>query len=65
MKVPQGVALDIQETSPLLGFDSKVNGCHQADGITDSNLVIITAGLPRKDGMSRSDVFRCKHQNYR
>ena len=34
--VPQGVALDIQETSPLLGFDTKVNGCYQANGITDS-----------------------------
>ncbi len=55
--VPQGVALDIQETAPLLGFDTKVNGCHQANGIADSNLVIITAGLPRKDGMSRSDVL--------
>jgi len=55
--VPQGVALDIQETAPLLGFDTKVNGCHQAEGIKDSNLVIITAGLPRKDGMSRSDVL--------
>ncbi len=55
--VPQGVALDIQETAPLLGFDTKVNGCHQANGITDSNLVIITTGLPRKDGMSRSDVL--------
>lgn len=55
--VPQGVALDIQETAPLLGFDTKVNGSHQADGVKDSNLVIITAGLPRKEGMSRSDVL--------
>ncbi len=56
--VPQGVALDIQETAPLLGFDTRVNGCHQAEGVKDSNLVIITAGLPRKDGMSRSDVLQ-------
>ena len=55
--VPQGVALDIQETAPLLSFDTKVNGSHQPEGIEGSNLVIITAGLPRKDGMSRSDVL--------
>jgi malate dehydrogenase len=55
--VPQGVALDIQETAPLLGFDTQVNGCHQAEGIKDSELVIITAGVPRKVGMTRSDVL--------
>lgn len=55
--VPQGVALDIQETSSLLGFDTKVNGCHQIEGVKDSGLVVITAGLPRKQGMSRSDVL--------
>lgn len=56
--VPQGVALDIQETAPLLRFDTQVNGCHQAEGVKDSDLVIITAGLPRKEGMSRSDVLQ-------
>jgi malate dehydrogenase len=56
--VPQGVALDIQETAPLLEFDTKVNGCHQPEGVADSNLVIITAGFPRKEGMSRSDVLQ-------
>jgi len=56
--VPQGVALDIQETAPLLGFDTKVNGCHQPEGVEDSDLVIITAGFPRKEGMSRSDVLQ-------
>lgn len=55
--VPQGVALDIQETAPLLGFDTKVNGCHHPEGLEDADLVIITAGLPRKEGMSRSDVL--------
>jgi malate dehydrogenase len=55
--VPQGIALDIQETSPLLSFDTQVNGCHEPEGVKDSDLVIITAGVPRKVGMSRSDVL--------
>jgi malate dehydrogenase len=55
--VPQGVALDIQETAPLLGFDTRVNGCHNPDGLKDSELIVITAGLARKPGMSRSDVL--------
>lgn len=56
--VPEGVALDIQETAPLLGFDTKVNGCNQSEGVSGSELVIITTGLSRKDGMSRSDVLQ-------
>lgn len=55
--VPQGVALDIQETAPLLGFDTQVNGCHSAEGITDSDIIVVTAGIPRQPGMSRSDIL--------
>ncbi len=55
--VPQGVALDIQETAPLLRFDTRVDGCHQAEAIKDSDLVIVTAGVPRKAGMTRSEVL--------
>ena len=55
--VPQGVALDIQETAPLLGFDTQVQGSHDASAVADAQLVVITAGLPRKPGMSRSDVL--------
>jgi malate dehydrogenase len=55
--VPQGVALDIQETSPLLGFDTRVNGCNLPEGLKDSGLVIVTAGVPRKVGMTASDVL--------
>ena len=61
--IPQGVALDIQETAPLLGFDTRVNGCHQADGVKGSDLVIITAGLSRKEGMSRTDGLQAKIRN--
>jgi malate dehydrogenase len=52
-----GAALDIQETAPLFGFDSRVNGDTDPGVIADAELVIITAGLPRKPGMSRSDVL--------
>jgi malate dehydrogenase len=55
--MPQGVALDIQQAAPLLGFDTRVNGSHKPESVKDSDLVIITAGLPRKEGMSRSDVL--------
>lgn len=55
--VPQGVALDIQQAAPLLRFDTKVHGSHKPEAVVDSDLVIITAGVPRKEGMSRSDVL--------
>jgi len=52
-----GAALDIQETAPLLRFDTRLSGSHEASVIAGAELVIITAGLPRKPGMSRSDVL--------
>ncbi len=55
--VPQGVALDIHESSPLFRFDVKVTGATDPAAMAGSDLVIITAGLPRKPGMSRSDVL--------
>jgi malate dehydrogenase len=55
--VPQGVALDIQQSGSLLRFDTRVRGATDAAAMADSDLVIITAGFPRKPGMSRSDVL--------
>ncbi len=55
--VPQGVALDIQESGALLRFDTRVNGDTDPAAMADSDMVIITAGIPRKPGMSRSDVL--------
>ncbi len=52
-----GAALDIQETAPLLRFDTRLSGSHEPSVIAGAELVIITAGLPRKPGMSRSDVL--------
>ncbi len=55
--VAEGAALDIQETAPLLDFDTRVSGATDPAAIADSDLVIVTAGIPRKPGMSRSDVL--------
>ncbi len=55
--VPQGVALDIFESAPFFGSDTRVTGSNDAAAMRDADVVIITAGVPRKPGMSRSDVL--------
>ena len=55
--MPQGTALDIQESAPEFGFDTKLTGHNELTAMEGSELVIITAGIPRKPGMSRSDVL--------
>ncbi len=53
----EGAALDIQEDGPLFGFDTCLKGGNDYQLMADSDLVIVTAGVPRKPGMSRSDVL--------
>lgn len=53
----KGKALDLFEASPIGGFDSKVMGTSNYKDSANSDLVIITAGLPRKPGMSRDDLL--------
>jgi malate dehydrogenase len=55
--LPQGKALDIQESAPILGFSTKVTGSTALDAIAGADVVIETAGLARKPGMSRSDLL--------
>ena len=55
--IPQGGALDIQEAAPELEFDSWLSGSIDLKDMAGSDMVIITAGIPRKQGMSRSDVL--------
>lgn len=55
--MPQGKTLDIAEASRIDGFDSKISGTNSYKDINGSDLVIITAGLPRKPGMSRDDLL--------
>lgn len=55
--VPQGKSLDLMEASPIEGFDSNVIGTNDYKDTANSDVVIITAGIPRKPGMSRSDLI--------
>ena len=55
--LPQGKTLDIAEAARVDGFDVKVSGTNNYKDIAGSDLVIITAGLPRKPGMSRDDLL--------
>ena len=55
--VPQGKALDIAETSPIEGFDANLLGTNSYRAIRGADVVIVTAGIPRKPGMSRDDLI--------
>src|SRR2546421_6832680 len=55
--VPQGKALDLMETAPVEKYDSILRGTNGYDDTADSDVVVITAGLPRKPGMSRDDLL--------
>lgn len=56
--VPQGKALDIWESGPVEGFDNRVVGTNDYAETADSDLIVITAGMPRKPGMSRDDLLK-------
>jgi malate dehydrogenase len=55
--LPQGKGLDIWESSPVAGFDAKVIGTNSYQDTKDSDIVVVTAGLARKPGMSRDDLL--------
>ncbi len=55
--IPQGKGLDLLESSPVTGFNTHVVGTQDYDATRDSDLVIITAGITRKPGMSRDDLL--------
>jgi len=55
--LPQGKCLDIAEASPVDGFDVTLTGTNDYKDIAGSDVVIVTAGLPRKPGMSRDDLI--------
>jgi malate dehydrogenase len=56
--LPQGKALDILESGPVIGFDSNVTGTNSYEESADSDVVVITSGSPRKPGMSRDDLLK-------
>ncbi len=55
--VPQGKALDLLEAGPVLGYDTCVTGTNSYDDTAGSDIIVITAGLARKPGMSRDDLL--------
>jgi len=55
--MPKGKALDLMQCGPIMGFDSQVVGTTDYGPSADSDVVVITAGIPRKPGMSRDDLL--------
>src|SRR3977135_3928669 len=55
--IPQGKALDLVQSSPVHGFDAHFTGTNSYDAIDGANVCIVTAGVPRKPGMSRDDLL--------
>src|SRR5205807_8931887 len=55
--IPQGKALDLIESSPIEGFDAKFAGTNSYEAIQGADVCIVTAGVPRKPGMSRDDLL--------
>jgi malate dehydrogenase len=56
--MPQGKALDLMESAPIMGYDANVLGTNNYEDIKDSDIVVITAGIARKPGMSREDLVK-------
>jgi hypothetical protein len=55
--IPQGKALDIAQSSPIEGFDARYVGANSYDAFDGADVCIVTAGVPRKPGMSRDDLL--------
>ncbi len=56
--LPQGKALDLMEAGPLCGYDSKITGTNDYRDIEGSDVVVVTAGIARKPGMTREDLLK-------
>jgi len=55
--VPQGKALDLAESGPVEGFNAKLAGASSYEAIAGADVIVVTAGVPRKPGMSRDDLL--------
>jgi malate dehydrogenase len=60
--VPQGKALDMLESAPVEGYDVKLTGANDYDQTANSDIVVITAGIPRKPGMSLDDLLMTNYE---
>src|ERR1041385_860127 len=59
--VPQGKALDLNESGPIEGYDCRLTGTNNYKDTANSDIVVITAGIPRKPGMSRDDLLKTNY----
>lgn len=59
--VPQGKGLDLLEATPIIGKDVQVTGSNSYEETVNSDIVVITAGFPRKPGMSRDDLLKANY----
>ena len=57
-KMPMGKALDLMQSGPVFGFDTQVYGTNDYADTKDSDIVVVTAGVPRKPGMTREDLVQ-------
>jgi len=60
--VPQGKGLDILQSGPVQGYDVQITGSNDYEPTANSDIVVITAGFPRKPGMSRDDLLMANHE---
>jgi malate dehydrogenase len=60
--VPQGKALDLLEAGPIEGYDVRVKGTNDYADTANSDVVVMTAGFPRKPGMSRDDLLKANYE---
>src|SRR5436305_7712874 len=56
--MPQGKALDMREAGPIFGYDAQITGTNGWEETANSDVVIITSGVPRKPGMTRDDLIK-------
>jgi len=56
-KMPMGKSLDLMQASPIVGFDSNITGATDYGPTENSDVIVVTAGIPRKPGMSRDDLL--------
>ncbi|MCL4781661.1 MAG: malate dehydrogenase [Bryobacterales bacterium] len=60
--VPQGKALDLMQSGPVQGYDCTLTGANDYESTANSDVVVITAGFPRKPGMSRDDLLMANYE---
>ena len=60
--IPQGKGLDLLQSGPVEGYDVNITGANDYEPTANSDVVVITAGFPRKPGMSRDDLLLANYE---